>query len=146
VGLDSLMSMRWGTGHRVERNVFFGMNTSAAGANFDTPSYISKHEVAPDPVSVGSSALQQVTSEHNCFFVPREGYHAVARYLPPAATGSGWRLEHYSVAQAQTVFGFDASSRVHVETDREAVFVDPAGEDYELLTPSLCPGMGWNAP
>jgi hypothetical protein len=145
VGLDSLMSLRWGTGHRVERNVFFGMSSSVDGADYNMPAYISKHEVAPDPVALSGSSLQGVRSDHNCFFTPNARFQAVSRYLPPSATGSGWRYDHFDLEQARTLLGFDVSSRMYVEDDRAAVFVDPANGDYELVSPSRCPGMGWNA-
>ncbi len=145
VGLDLLLSVRCGTGHRVENNVFFGMTGETQGAGWDTPAYIAKSETYHDALEPADSLLQEITSDNNCFITPSADFQFVSRYLPPEVTGTDWVVEHYDHADAQAVFGFDVNSVVILETDAAAIFTDPAAEDYTLLAPSSCPGMGYES-
>lgn len=143
VGTDALLGVRCGTGHRVENNVFFGMTGETTGAGWDTPAFIAKSETYPDALDPASSLLQEITSDNNCFITPSPDFQLVSRYLPPETTGADWIVEHYNHTDGQAVFGFDGSSVVILETDPAAIFTDPAIEDYRLLDPSACPGMGF---
>jgi hypothetical protein len=142
VGLDSLLGVRCGTGHRVENNVFFGMTGETTGAGWDTPAYIAKSEAFHDALDPADSLLQEIVSDHNCFVTPTSDFQLVSRYLPPEVTGADWLVEHYDTTDGQAVFGFDANSVVILETDAVAIFTDPVAGDYSLLDPSMCPDMG----
>jgi hypothetical protein len=143
VGLDGLFGIRCGTGHTITGNVFFGFTGRVEGANWDTPSFIAKSETYPDPMDPAASILQTITSGENCFIVPFEDFQFVSRYIPPEVTGTGeWHLDHWSRAEAGSIFGFDADSAVIVEDDPAAVFVDPAAGDYHLIDPARCPHPG----
>jgi hypothetical protein len=145
VGLSSLLGLRCGTGHVVEHNVFFGLTGSTNGANWDTASFISKSGTYADPLDPAQSILQQMTSNHNCFISAHADFQHVARYLPPAVTGADWKLDHWDLAKAQNLFGFDTDSEVVVQSDPNDVFVDPSAGNYALSDSSTCAGMGYYA-
>lgn len=137
-GLDFLMSLWTGTGHTIRNNIFSGLRSRILGANWDTPSYISKSEIYTDAQDVSESLLQQVTSNNNCFISPYSDFQFASRYMP-----SG--VEHYTYSQARDIFGFDQNSQIIIQSDPDAIFISAAQNNYHLNDPGVCPGMGYYA-
>ncbi|MFA6908662.1 MAG: right-handed parallel beta-helix repeat-containing protein [Patescibacteria group bacterium] len=138
IGLNGLLIINNGAGHTVERNIFFGMQGRVPGAGYDTPAYIKKSLVYPDPSATSQSILQDITSNTNCFISPYSDFQMVQRH----ANGS---IEHYTRQQALATFGYDADSVFITQANDAAVFVNPSQNDYHLLDPSQCPDMGYYA-
>ncbi|HPB98256.1 MAG TPA: DUF1565 domain-containing protein, partial [Polyangiaceae bacterium] len=145
VGLDSMLQLRCATGHQVQHNIIAGLSGSTKGANWDTPSFVSKQGIYPDPLDPAHSILQNMTSNHNCFISPHADFQLAARYLPQEVTGNGWLVEHYDHAHAKTTFGFDIDSVTVVEANPSSLFLDPDAGDFQLIDPNRCPNMGYHA-
>ncbi len=142
VGLETLMSLRRGTGHTIRNNVFFGLTHQAASANWDTGSYLLVSENAGDPLDPAGSTLHQLTSDENCFVSASDGFQFAMRRVAIDAGANEWHLDHWDRKSAQALFGFDQGSTFVVETKLENLFADPSGGDYALLAGSACAGKG----
>jgi hypothetical protein len=144
VGLDSLVSTSYGTGHIIARNIIFGLSGLTTDANWDTGSYISNGQAtSSDPAE---SLLNDIQSDYNCFISPSADIQMAAQYIPPEVTGTGsWVVTHYNHAQALTTFGFDPHSVFITQSNPGAIFVDAAANNYRLLNPAICPNMGYFA-
>jgi prepilin-type N-terminal cleavage/methylation domain-containing protein len=138
VGLDLLFNIVNGTNHTVSNNIFFGMADRAPGAGYDTNAYIKKSATYPDPTNVANSLLQDITSNNNCFITPYSDFQMVQRYVPG-------NIEHYTREQANTTFGYDSSSVFITQSNPASIFVNPASNNYNLINPATCPGMGYYA-
>jgi peptidoglycan hydrolase-like protein with peptidoglycan-binding domain len=142
VGLNLLLGIRDGTGESINNNVFFGLKGETQGADWNTTALIEKNIIdsSPDSLDPAQSALQQIHSDNNCYFVATPDAQIVSRYLPAVISLIGDVL----INQAQSIFGFDKNSKFTVETNENNVFVNPSSNNFNLINPSICSGAGYS--
>jgi hypothetical protein len=146
VGLDSIIEMGAGHGHSINNNIFFGLTGSASSTQWGTPAYLAQNRTLYDSVDPADSVLQDITSDNNCFISPHEEFLFVRRIVNVAEVGFNNPVtDFWTPIEAQAMFGYDLNSVFIQEDSEDAIFVNPAEHDYQLLNPGVCPGMGYLA-
>ncbi len=136
VGSTPLLTIASGVGHNITNNVYFGLNNRVAGAGWDNgQGYITKAYPDLESGSTTTSLLQKIHSDNNCFIIPTEDALFTSRYVEPA-------LEFYTYKQSQRIFNYDLNSKFYIQSNPAAVFTNPSLNNYTLLDPNMCPGMG----
>lgn len=140
VGLESGFNIFVGSGHLIQRNIFFGLQGRTSGAGWDTPAFLTRSNAHADPADVGQSVLQGMDSDLNCFITESADLLMVKRQVP-----GGGPSEYYDREGALATFGFDSNSVFLTGTDPTAFFVDPGARDYNLLEGSPCESLSAGA-
>ncbi len=132
IGLTGLLAISKGSGN-VHHNVFFGL--SGGGGR---PAYISKINQYPDGSTEATSMLQNFESDYNCFITPTANFNMGFRH-----TSAGYTS--YNPTQARSTFGWDPNSVFITQSNPASIFINPASNNYNLINPATCPGMGYYA-
>ena len=129
-----------GAGHSMHGNLVFGLTGQVAGANWDTRSLLAKGEVQSDPLDIGESVLHTFSIDDNCYVSPHADFQAVARYV--ALGGGDFQVDHLTLDDARTTFGFDQRSTVVLSDDPAALFVNAGAHDFTAVAGSPCAAYG----
>lgn len=132
VGLDVLFGVAFGTGHRVKNNIFFGLTGRRWGSG---QALIIKTTVYPDPSDPAQSILQNITSDNNCLITPYADFLHTKRES----------IDYFNRTEALATFRFDPNSVVLIQSDPAQIFVNPGANNFHLINPNICPGMGYYA-